>query len=279
MPSTTSHNAEPISSLDNPLVRLAHSLQDGSGRRRHSAFLVEGLRAVEAALEAAAPLHVLHTPGFGRSVARERALLRLALHHGASVRAVAPRVLAHVSDTVTPQGVVAVLPLPDANAALNAPAGDGPTLLLDGVSDPGNAGTLLRSAVGSGVDRVWCARGTVDVFAPKVVRAGAGAHFRCQVAVDLAWGTIRAHIPESTPVLIADAAARRRYWDVDWTRPSVLVLSSEAHGASDAARELATGAVSIPISGIESLNVGVAGSVILFEALRQRLLKEGSPHA
>jgi TrmH family RNA methyltransferase len=127
--------------------------------------------------------------------------------------------------------------------------------------------------VGAGVRRVWAAKGTVDLFTPKVVRAGAGAHFGCAIAADLEWGTIRAHLPAGAQVLVAAADAPVRHWEVDWTRPSVLVLSSEAHGASRAARDLATGTVGIPIAHVESLNVGVAGSVMLFEALRQRTLK------
>ena len=266
--------ADTITSLDNPLVRQARSLQDASGRRRHHAFLVEGLRLVEAAVELASPSFVLHTSEFGRSDPRERAALRRARAAGAPVREVSERVLAHVAGTVTPQGIVAALPLPEPHAGLAAPDGGTLTVLLDGVSDPGNAGTLLRSAAGAGVTRVWCARGTVDVFSPKVVRAGAGAHFHCALATDLGWATIRAHLPAGAPVLVADAAAAQRYWEVDWTQPGVLILGSEAHGASGEARALATGAVSIPITYVESLNVGVAGSIILFEALRQRLASQ-----
>src|SRR5438034_6576232 len=115
MPTTTT---DIITSLENPRVRLAHSLQASSGRRRHRAYLVEGFRLVEAAVEAAAPRFVLHTPGFGRSNARERALLRLARAAGAAVREVSERVIEHVAGTVTPQGVVAVLPLPEPDLAL-----------------------------------------------------------------------------------------------------------------------------------------------------------------
>jgi TrmH family RNA methyltransferase len=264
-----------ITSPDNPLIRLARSLKDGHGRRRHGAFLVEGVRLVEEAAEAVTPQYVLHVPDFGTAAGRERALLDRLRTRGVDVRTAAPWVLAHATDTVTPQGVIAVVPQPKAEDALAA-AGNELVVVLDAVGDPGNAGTLLRSAVGAGVRRIWAAKGTVDVFSPKVVRAGAGAHFRCAIAADLEWGTIRAHLPAGAQVLVADAGARRRYWEVDWTRPSVLVLSSEAHGASPEARELAIGTVGIPIAHVESLNVGVAGSVILFEALRQRTLKEGN---
>ena len=264
-----------ITSFDNPLIRLARSLKDGHGRRRHRAFLVEGVRLVAAAADATVPSHVLHTPDFGAAGGRERALLDRVRASGAHVRVVSPASLAHAADTMTPQGVVAVVPLQEADGALAA-GRDELVVVLDAVGDPGNAGTLLRSAVGAGVRRVWALKGTADLFSPKVVRAGAGAHFGCAIAADLDWGTIRSHLPPGGQVLVAEAGARLRHWEVDWTRPSVLVLSNEAHGASAAARALATDTVGIPIANVESLNVAVAGSVILFEALRQRLMKEGN---
>src|SRR5436190_5201191 len=134
--------ADTITSLDNPLVRQAHALQSAAGRRRHRAFLVEGLRLVEAAVESAAPSLVLHTAGFGRSDTRERAVLRLARAAGAPVREVSDRVIEHVAGTVTPQGIVAVLPLPVPDPALGSASGEMLTLLLDAVGDLGNAGTL-----------------------------------------------------------------------------------------------------------------------------------------
>jgi TrmH family RNA methyltransferase len=254
---------------------MARSLQERSGRQRQHAFLVEGLRLVEAAVAAATPQVILHTAAFAAAGRREHALLAVARGSGAQVREVADRVLASITDTVTPQGVVAVMPLPESAPAVDGATG-GLTLVLDAVGDPGNAGTLLRSAAAAGVARVWAAKGTVDLFSPKVVRAGAGAHFHCPLATDLSWDTLRAHLPPDAPVLVADAAAHRPYWDVDWTQPTVLVLSSEAHGASDDARALATGAVAIPIQHVESLNVGVAGSILLFEARRQSELKRRS---
>ncbi len=282
---TSYTDAEPISSLDNAQVKVARALLDGSGRRRHGAFLVEGLRLVEAAAGAtgaAEPRLVLHTPAFGAADAREGALLRRLYATGAMVRPVTERVLAHVTDTVTPQGIVAVMPLPGEGQPLAGVAGraGGGTeralyVVLDQVSDPGNAGTLLRSAAAAGVAGVFSAPGTVDLYAPKVVRAGAGAHFQVGLAATAGWDAIRAALPAGAPVYLADARAERPYWEIDWRQPAALIVSSEAHGASEPARQLATGAICIPMQDrVESLNAGVAGSIILFEALRQRSTKD-----
>jgi TrmH family RNA methyltransferase len=293
-------DAEPLTSLEHPQVKLARSLHEQRGRRRHGAFLVEGLRLVEAATQRLAPQLVFHTPSFGHTTVRaaagrERALLHRLRQAGVLVRPVSERVLQHIADTATPQGIVAVLALPadQGSGAAAQPAGDpapgqarplpvapgarapaagGPLdLVLDAVTDPGNAGTLLRSAVAAGVWRVLCAPGTVDVYAPKVVRAGAGAHFHVRL-VAASWDEIAGAL-RGQAVYLADAAGARPYWDVAWTQPAALVVSNEAHGASAAARQLAAGTVAIPMAGgVESLNAGVAGSVILFEARRQRLI-------
>jgi TrmH family RNA methyltransferase len=273
---------EPISSTENPQVRLARSLLEPAGRRRQGAFLVEGLRLVEGAAAAGAPRLVLYAPPFGQRGGRERRLLLALRRMGCPVRPVTERVLAQATDTVTPQGIVAVMPLPgegDPRAGVPAGAGDGEggaplVLVLDGVADPGNAGTLLRAAAGAGATAVLATRGTVDLFSPKVVRAGAGAHFLLPLRTGLDWEALSRALPAGCRVLLADAGATTPYWEADWTGPTAVVVSSEAHGASAEAVQLAEeergGRVGIPVRGIESLNVAVAGSVLLFEAVRQR---------
>ena len=257
-----------ITSTDNAHVKLARSLHETKGRARARAFLAEGLRLVEAAAEATQPHLALYTEAFVASGERAERLLRRLSERGVQVRLVSERVLAHVSDTVTPQGLVAVVPLPREERILRCAQDDGAALdlVLDAVQDPGNAGTLLRTAAAAGVGRVLSAEGTVDLFSPKVVRAAAGAHFQVSVGA-LAWDKIETE----GQVILAEAGASRRYWEIDWRLPSTLIVSNEANGASEPARRRATERVSIPMHAqIESLNAGVAGSIILYEALRQR---------
>ena len=261
---------EPITSSDNAHVRLARSLHEAKGRARARAFLVEGLRLVEAAAEATKPQVALHTPAFAESNERAARLLATLRARGVQVRLVTDRVLAHVSGTVTPQGIVAVVPLPG-----TTPTGQpGPALdlILDAIQDPGNAGTLLRTAAAAGGSRVIAAAGTVDLHSPKVVRAAAGAHFRLAIT-SLSWDAMGV----DGHVILAETGAHRRYWEVDWRRSSTLIISNEANGASEPAKRLATERVSIPMrTDVESLNAGVAGSIILYEALRQRLSSGGT---
>jgi TrmH family RNA methyltransferase len=178
---------------------------------------------------------------------------------------VSDKVMAACSDTETPAGILAVMPMPRL-----APA-PRPTfvLIVDALRDPGNLGALLRSAAAAGVDAVWLAPGTVDAYSPKVVRGAMGAHFRIPIDA-IEWDRIATHV-DGLDVWLADGAAETSYTQVDWTRPCALIVGGEAHGASAEAARLARGRARIPMArAVESLNAGVAASVILFEAARQR---------
>lgn len=263
---------EQISSTANPQVKLAHALQEHGGRRRHGAFLVEGLRLVETASAAVAPRLVFHTAAFLRGGTRERALIRRLRAAGILVRLATDSVLEHLAGTVHPQGIVAVLPMPGLDGWRPPITASGVPLILvlDGITDPGNAGTLLRSAAAAGASGVIAAPGTTDLFAPKVVRAAAGAHFSLALATVEEWDRLDRHVPAGCRHILANAAAERPYWRLNLTVPVALIVSSEAHGASTGARAFATETAAIPIDNVESLNAAVAGSILLFEAVRQR---------
>jgi TrmH family RNA methyltransferase len=179
------------------------------------------------------------------------------------------RLLQSVSDTETSQGIFAVLeftqiPIP---APLNF------ALIPDQIRDPGNLGTLLRSAAATGVQAVFLPPETTDAFAPKVVRAGMGAHFRLPIH-SVTWEEIHAHT-KNLQVYLAHMEGTS-CWETDLRQPLALIIGGEAEGASEESRKLATQKISIPMSGdIESLNAGVAGSVLMFEVLRQRIKHKG----
>jgi TrmH family RNA methyltransferase len=142
-------------------------------------------------------------------------------------------------------------------------------LIADQIRDPGNLGTLLRTAAAAGVQAVLLAPETTDAFAPKVVRAGMGAHFRLPI-LSLAWDEIRSHVA-GLQIYLADVQGTISCWEAGFEAPLALIIGGEAEGASAAARTLATQSVFIPMVGsTESLNAGIAGSILLFEVVRQR---------
>jgi len=255
-----------ITSTSNSKVRLARALHRRRYRYTERRFLVEGVRLLEEVVKAGiSPAFILYTDELLDSQ-RGQTLLRDLRHLTDDVHQVTDQVLQAAADTVTPQGILAVVPFPE----LPAPPNPTLSLVIDGVHDPGNLGTLLRTADAAGVDHVILAPGAVDPYNPKVVRAGMGAHFRLPMTVAKDWPAI-APLVTARSVWLADAAARRAYYDVDWTPPSALIIGGEAHGAGPEARRLATGRIAIPMAGAaESLNAAVAASVILFEARRQR---------
>ncbi|MDQ4075656.1 MAG: hypothetical protein M3220_05330, partial [Chloroflexota bacterium] len=133
-----------------------------------------------------------------------------------------------------------------------------------------NLGTLIRAAAAAGVDAVVVPKGTVDPWSDKVLRAGMGAHFRLPIREGLSWSEV-APLLDGLTVRLADASGEVTYDEVNWTHPSALIVGGEAHGAGQSAEQRTDQAISIPMANdVESLNAAVAGSVILFEAFRQR---------
>jgi TrmH family RNA methyltransferase len=254
-----------ITSTSNRHVKYIRGLVSlAKERRRDQVFVIEGPRLVAEALRAGADLRLaiyaadqLATSPEGRELVRHLAIEPVAYPAN-------PEIVAAAADTVHPQGVVAVAAWPELEARR------GPIVVLDAVQDPGNLGTLLRSAEAAGAGLLLCAPGTADIFNPKVVRAASGAHFHLPLRT-ATWNDI-ADILSTTPHIYAGAAdAQMPYFAADWRQPAALIIGNEAHGIGAEAAALTTRRISIPMEGrAESLNAAVAGSIILFEALRQR---------
>jgi TrmH family RNA methyltransferase len=171
-----------------------------------------------------------------------------------------------MADTETPQGILGVFPWPD----LPVPAAPDLVMVADGWRDPGNLGTVIRTAAAAGVDLVALTPGTVDPFNPKTLRAGMGAQFRVPVHT-LDWPDLAALFP-ACAVYLADAEGALPYGAVDWTQPALIVVGGEAHGFSRAAQTMPHTRIRIPmVAGAESLNAAVAASLLIYEARRHRL--------
>jgi TrmH family RNA methyltransferase len=200
---------------------------------------------------------------------RAHSLLRMARDLELEPVVVDPELMSAMADTDAPQGVLAVFPFLQPCTSTHPTL----TLVIDQVRDPGNLGTLLRSADAAGVDDVLLTRRTVDIYNSKVVRAGMGSHFRLPFRAALSWEEIR-HAVDGMSVALADARGDTAYCDIPWHKSWALIVGGEAKGASPEACSLADRLIRIPCrEGVESLNAAVAGSVILFEARRQRNLK------
>lgn len=256
-----------ITSLHNVRMRRVQALLRSARRRaREGLLLAEGLRLVrEAVLAECAITWAFYTADFatdprGADLLRDLQQRRIALWE------VTPSVMAELSATQTPQGIVAVLSIPQ----LPEKKSPGLTLILDRLRDPGNLGTILRAAWATDVRCVLLPPGTVDFTNPKVVRAGMGAHFHVPIR-RRGWDEIHADVA-GTPVWLAEAGAGIPYDAVDWSGDVTLIVGGEAEGAGPESRALAgERRVTIPMAaGVESLNAAIATAVLLFEAARQR---------
>lgn len=257
-----------ITSVQNARIKAARKLVDRKERYATGLMLVEGVRLIADAWQSGVrPVTVFYEPQSVEANLGAAQLLAAVAASGCECLPCAPGVFATLADTMTPQGMVAILPLPS-QQPLPRPLDF--ALVLDNVRDPGNAGTLLRSAAAAGVQAAICGPGTVDPFNEKVLRAGMGAHFRLQIRVFAQWAQVQQALGSQLLLYLAETTATLAYDAVDWRQPSALIVGGEATGAGAAARSAAT-AIAIPMqSAVESLNAAVAGSIILFEAARQR---------
>jgi TrmH family RNA methyltransferase len=254
-----------ITSLSNDKVKLARALARRRVRQQERRFIMEGVRLIGEVVRAQTqPDFVLHTDKATRNMDAALLLDQL-VQRGVSCHLVSDEVMDACADTITPPGLLAVVPFAD----IPPPARSTYTLVIDNVRTPGNLGAILRTAAAANVYEVLLSPGTVGLYNPKVVRGGAGAHFRVPI-LSLSWDEIGARL-HGLDVWLAASQGDLPYSGVNWKRPLALIVGGEARGASQAAIALASGRVNIPMArGIESLNAAVAASVLLFEITRQR---------
>lgn len=259
-----------ITSSQNSKIKLVRALLGRARERREAnAFVVEGVRLVEEAVNSHWRFRfVLYDETLGE---RGRLQVEGLKSRGEDVEEVSDHLMKSLSETETPQGILAVLEFNQLPIIAKHPSGTNSlhfVLIPDQIRDPGNLGTLLRSAAATGVQAVFLPPETTDAFAPKVVRSGMGAHFRLPI-YSLAWDEIQAKT-KGLQVYLADMDGQS-CWEIDLRQSLALVLGGEAEGASAEARKVTTQKISIPMTGnVESLNAGVAGSVLMFEVVRQR---------
>ncbi len=253
-----------LTSRRNALVRQVRAWARRPAARREAQVLVlEGVRLAEEALRARARvLFAFATPTVG---SRGRAVLDAWQQQGVEVYEVTLPVMDALRTTKTPPGLVAVVARP------RRPWPAQPTfvLILDGVSDPGNVGTLLRTAWAAGVEAVALVGEHADPWAPKVLRAGMGAHFHLPVW-EGSWDELAPRLAGVT-VYVAAAQGDVPYFGADFRQPVALIIGSEAHGPGSEAYQRAQQRVYIPMpGGAESLNAAVAGGILMLEVVRQR---------
>jgi TrmH family RNA methyltransferase len=259
-----------ISSAANPLVKLVRQIATRRrARHREGLYLIEGERALQTAIENQATFHTLLIDTERRDHL-DPALVHLLEQTNARIVTIDAALFQSVSDAETPQPVIAVARIPEQRLPEQATA----IVALDAVRDPGNLGTIIRTATAAGVDGIALLPGCVDPYNPKTVRASAGAITAIPVAsvADIAMLKHQCfRDPDSVLAVAADAGGDMDYRQVDWTSPLILVAGSEAHGLREATREAVGTTVRIPMHpGVESLNVSTATAILLYRMMDVR---------
>ena len=271
----------------NPLVRRLRSLSARAGRDEHGLVLLEGTHQVQELQSCSWPdsvaLDVVATPAWLQTHA---GLIR-ALPGSVRVQRISSEALQAGLTTVQPDGVACLLPFSCLPSAVEAPDF---VLALDRIQDPGNLGTLLRTARAADIQQVWCASGAYPL-APKVVRSSAGAILSLPVerfgpepadgivqlaerltqARDAGLQIVATLVPDAVPDAVADRSVQP-YWELVWTLPTVLLLGNEGAGLDPRLQACCSAGVTLPHSAaVESLNVAAAAVPLLLERRRARM--------
>jgi RNA methyltransferase, TrmH family len=254
-----------LTSLQNSLVKQIRKLHSTKERHKQQLFLLEGTHLLEEACAVNYPLEtVCCTPDWQ---AAHSSLWEEACGKSDRTEIVSEEVLSAIATTVQPDGVVATAKRRDSHQLPFT----GLVLALETVQDPGNLGTMIRTAAAVGASGLWVSGDSVDLDSPKVLRASAGQWFRLATAVteDLK-ATVKQSQQAGMQVVATLPSATLTYWDVDWRKPSLILLGNEGAGLSADLAAIADQQVRIPLSpGVESLNVAIAAALMLYEARRQ----------
>ena len=248
---------EHITSLKNPKVTAWKSLKERKGRKELGCFLVEGRKMVEEAIASAFPVEAV--------LADDDRLTEFHLPAGIPVYTMPAHVLAAVCDTKTPQGIAAVVRM--AEVELHGPR----LVAMDGVQDPGNVGTIIRTADAAGFDGVILSTQCADVFSPKVLRATMGSVFRMGIRVtDDLPGLLSKMVQQGASVVSSQLDGEPFYQRSPLNERFVLVIGSEGNGVTDEVKAIATHRVRLPMrGGAESLNAAVAAGIMMYELTRE----------
>lgn len=263
-----------ITSTANPRIKEAVRIRERRHTHERNLFVIEGSRIIETAIEASVDIReVFFTERFG-SQKKGRAILSGIEEKGANIFAVADHVLNKITDSETPQGIAAVVSHEISSLDI-LPVRENPLFAVgDGIQEPGNLGTIIRTADAAGIGAVILLEGTCDVFIPKAIRATAGSIFHVPIARAKAETFVKWLRDTEIKLAATSADADESVFNAELGGPVAFVFGNEARGVSETIRKSADLFLKVPIYGnAESLNVATSAAVCLYEAARQRRAK------
>ena len=261
------------SSSNSHIKKIQKLMKNARFRRQEQAFVVEGWKMVSEALERRL-VKAVYLSDCAYQEYRERLAARelSVCEKDVAVETVSDQCFRLIADTVTPQGILAIVHMPeyDKNRILSLP--DSALLCLEDIQDPGNLGTMMRTAEGAGMSALVLSKGCVDIFNPKVVRSTMGALFRVPFFVCEDMSTeVELLKREGFVTYAAHLGAEQNFMEEKYARKTAVLIGNEAKGLSDGVSEKADRLLKIPMEGeLESLNAAVSAALFMYEVYRRR---------
>lgn len=252
-----------IESKDNTIYKETKKLKERKNRNKQKKYLIEGFRLVEEALKAKANIETI----FYIEDIEEKAINIInKYNYKGKIFKLNKSLFLEICETENPQGLLAVVLMNNTNTVLNGEF----YLLCDKVQDPGNLGTIIRTAHASGIDGVILTKGTVDIYNDKTIRSTMGSIFYVPIIQDENLNVIRELKEKGFSIVATSLEGKNDFFDEDLTGKVVITVGNEGNGVSKEVYDISDKMVKIPMpGGAESLNVGVATSIILYERVRQ----------
>lgn len=261
-----------ITSNQNPAVKEIKSLKNKKYREEKGQYFIEGIRFVEEALKEKAVINSIVVSENLNNVKGGEEILEKVKGLKVPVYTVRDKIFKDISDTENPQGIMAVVKMTASSLEEILRKGS-LIIVMDAIQDPGNMGTIIRTADAAGVTGIIVSKGCVDTYNPKVLRSTMGSIFHVNIhnTEDLS-ETINKIKERGITVLAAHLQGEANYFEQDMKRDCAIIIGNEANGISDDAAQQADVLVKIPMPGkSESLNASVAAGLLMYEAVRQRL--------
>ena len=247
-------------------IKKIKSLSSKKGRDKYQLFIIEGSRLVADAITFGSAIEQIYATEHFLTNTTNTDLINLITENALPVNIISDKELKSISDTITPSGVLSLCPIPEVGSPKLD--NDDNWLYLDGISDPGNLGTLLRSAAWFGIKNVGLSSNCINPYNPKVVRGGMGAHFKISIFSNVSLNTYT-KVKHTIIGAFQDGKDISKINDKSET-PWVLVIGSEAHGVNPLNNNLIDMKITIPkIGSGDSLNAGVAGSILLYQLTKK----------
>ena len=256
-----------ITSKENPIVKLIKTLSQKKVRVSSGLFLIEGTRLIEEANNRGVKIKYLIINEAAENVPK--------INQGCQVLRLPNHLFKKISDTVSPQGIIAVAEQIEISLADIILGANPLVVVINGLQDPGNLGTIIRTSAAAGATAVLLTGGTVDLYNPKVVRSTMGSLFQVPIVNGLDDDeAVKWLNHNSINIMVADLDSEEYYYSANLKKPFALVIGNENRGPNDIWRKAAYQQIKIPILGFtESLNASVATGIILYDAVRQRSYK------